>query len=145
MKKIGLGLLTAAVISASGFAANAGATASQTDVTGVVTAHQVAVANASVRVTCNGHTQTDATDTHGSYLVVFPVSQCMFGDTVIVSARKGSMSGVTSGTVRGITTRLNLAIVNVSIPEYGLLGALAAGGAGIGLIAYKRRRQGQEF
>jgi hypothetical protein len=45
--------------------------------------------------------------------------------------------------VQGITTKLNLAIVNVAIPEYGVVGAFLAGGTGIGLIALTRRKQNQ--
>jgi hypothetical protein len=42
--------------------------------------------------------------------------------------------------VIAIAVRLNLAIVNVSIPEFGMLGTLMAGGAGLGLMVYMRRR-----
>lgn len=112
-----------------------------TAVTGVVTENQMAVAGALVTVTCNGHTRTDTTDAMGSYLVTFPAADCPFGSTVKVVAQKGGKSGVNSGTVTGVTTKFNLAIVNVPIPEYGLIGTLLAGGAGLGLMAYMRRRQ----
>lgn len=143
IKKLILGVLVAVVVSAGATAGSASATAPQTDVTGVVTENHVAVANANVTVLCNGNTQTDTTDAFGSYLAIFPSADCPFGTTVKVTAEKDGKSGVTTGTVQGITTKLNLAIVNVSIPEYGLIGALTAGGAGIGLIAYMRRRQQQ--
>jgi hypothetical protein len=94
-----------------------------------------------VTVLCNGHTETDTTDSHGSYLAVFVRADCEFGSTVKVTAQKGGKSGVASGTVQGITTKLNLAIVNVSIPEYGTIGTILTGGAGVGLIAYRRRKQ----
>ena len=123
--------------------ASAAPTPPQTDVTGVVTENHVAVAGASVTVVCNSHTRTDTTDAMGSYLVTFPSGECPFGSTVKVTAEKDGRSGVRSGTVRGITTKLNLAIVNVEIPEYGLIGAITAGGAGLGMIGYMRRRQQQ--
>ena len=47
--------------------------------------------------------------------------------------------------MQGITTKLNLAIVNVSIPEYGMIGGIMAGGAGVGMIAFARRRQKQNL
>lgn len=118
-----------------------------TDVTGVVTENQASVANASVKVECNGHTETDTSNAQGAYLVRFSVIDCPFGSTVKVTAQKDGKSGVASGTVQGITTKLNLAIVNVAIPEYGAIGAAVAVSAGAGLVMYSRRRQlfGQQF
>jgi hypothetical protein len=144
-KKIVLGLLATIVTMSGAAAASVNALPRQTDITGVITDNHVAVADAHVTVTCMGNVQTDVTDDHGSYLVTFGGAECPFGETVKVAAQKDGRSGVSSGTVMGITTKLNLAIVNVSIPEYGLIGAIMAGGAGIGLIAYTRRRQQEEF
>ena len=132
-----------AVIASASLVTSAGATAPQSDITGVITENQTAVADAKVTVTCNGHTETDTTDAFGSYLVTFQAGDCPFGTTAKVAAQKGTKSGVASGTVQGITTKLNLAIVNVSIPEYGMIGGIMAGGAGIGMIAFARRRQKQ--
>ena len=143
MKKIVLGLVATLLISAGGAAAGVGATPAQTDVTGVITENHVATENAHVTVECNGHTKMDTSDAFGSYLAVFTKAECDFGQTVKVTAEKDGKSGVATGTVQGITTKLNLAIVNVSIPEYGLVGALMAGGVGLGLMGYMRRRQEQ--
>ena len=139
-KKIAI-LIAAVFASASVLSASVNAAPAQTDVTGVITENFTPVANAEVKAVCNGHTETDTTDANGAYLVIFAAGDCQFGSTVKVSAQKDGKSGIASGTVEGKTTKLNLAIVNVSIPEYGLLGAVLAGGAGIGLIAYSRRRQ----
>jgi hypothetical protein len=134
--------LVAATVAVAGLATSGvNAAPPATEVTGVITESSVAVANASVAVLCNGHTETDTTDAYGSYRVLFASSDCPFGSTVKVTAQKSGKSGVASGTVQGITTKLNLAIVNVSIPEYGLIGAALAGSAGVGMIAYTRRRQ----
>lgn len=143
MKAMLLGVLVAVVVS---FGATAGVSAApaQTNVTGVVTDNHVPVAGAMVTVLCEGNTETDTTDAHGSYLVSFLKDQCPFGSTVKVTGQKGGESGVASGTVRGVTTKLNLAIVNVAIPEFGVVGALAATGAGVGLIAFARRRRPTE-
>lgn len=141
MKKMLLGLLLVTFVSATVGSATASAAPPNTAVTGVVTENQTAVAGAAVTVLCNGHTETDTSNAQGAYLVNFGATDCPFGSTVKVTAQKGGKSGVTSGTVHGITTKLNLAIVNVSIPEYGLIGAITAGGVGIGLIAFMRRRQ----
>ena len=143
-KKLIMGVFVAIIASAS-LVTSAGATGPQSDITGVITENQTAVADAKVTVTCNGHTETDTTDAFGSYLVTFQSGDCPFGTTVKVAAQKGTMSGVASGTVQGITTKLNLAIVNVSIPEYGMIGGIIAGGAGVGMIAFARRRQKQNL
>jgi hypothetical protein len=143
MKKLILGLFVAVFVSAGVATAGVQAADPQTDVTGVITENHVAVAGANVTALCNGHTQTDTTDAWGSYLVIFTTTECPFGSTVKITAEKDGKSGVTTGTVQGITTKLNLAIVNVSIPEYGLIGTALAGGAGLGLMAYMRRRQQQ--
>lgn len=144
-QKIVLALLAIVVASTGALSASVGATPPQSDVTGVITENQVAVAGATVTVLCNGHTEVDTTDAKGSYLVTYPSNDCPFGTTVKVTAKKGTKSGVASGTVQGITTKLNLAIVNVSIPEFGLVGGLLAGGAGVGTLAYARRRQRQNL
>jgi len=143
MKKTILGMLVAMFATVGIATASAGATPAQTDITGVITANSVAVQGASVTVLCDGNTLMDTTDAHGSYLTVFPIAKCAFGSTVKVTAQKGGHSGVATGTVQGLTTKLNLAIVNVSIPEYGVIGALTAGGAGLGVFAFVRRRQSQ--
>lgn len=143
-RKLVLALL-AAVVSVSVVSAPVSAAPPQTNVTGVVTENQMAVAGASVTVLCNGHTETDTSNAQGSYLVTYPSADCPFGSTVKVTAKKDNKSGVASGTVQGITTKLNLAIVNVAIPEYGLLGGLIASGAGLGMLMYARRRQQQSL
>lgn len=140
-KKILSGMLIAVFVVAGTASAKVGAEPPTTAVTGVVTKNQTAVANADVSVQCNGHTEMDTTDNKGSYLATFAAADCPFGSTVKVVAKKGGESGVASGTVQGVTTKLNLSIVNVEVPEYGLISALTAGGIGIGLIAYMRRRE----
>src|SRR5512133_1998121 len=144
MRKILLGVLAAVLISAGVSSGKvSAATPALTEITGVVTDNSVAASGADVTVLCNGNTLMDMTDAYGSYRVAYPAADCPFGVTVKVTAEKGGKSGVRTGTVHGVTTKLNLAIVNVPIPEYGLIGALAAGGMGIGLVAYTRRRQQQ--
>jgi len=143
MKKLLTGLLVATFATVSMASASASAAPPQTSITGVVTENQTAVMGASVTVVCNGHTETDTTNAQGAYLVNYPSADCPFGETVKVTATKDGKSGVKSGTVRGVTTKLNLAIVDVEIPEYGVIGAFAAGGTGIGMVYYMRRRQQQ--
>ncbi len=112
----------------------------QTDVTGIVTDGGNPVMGATVTVKCGSTTKTDTTDASGTYLVTFTGAQCPPGSTVTVSAQKGSKSGSAQGPIIGITTKLNIGLVNVSIPEYGLIGSILALGAGVGAITYARRR-----
>lgn len=142
MKKMALGLFVAFAATIS-FSAGASAEAAKTDVTGVITENHAAVANADVTVTCNGNSVMDTTDAFGAYLATFPIADCPFGSIAKVTAKKDGKSGVASSPVHGITTKLNLALVHVAIPEYGMIGALIAGGAGMSIFAYMRRRQMQ--
>ncbi len=139
-----LGILVAALVSLGIGGGKAAALPPQTDVTGVITENSMNVASAQVTVVCNGSSMTDTTDAYGAYLVTYPLDDCPVGATLQVTAVKDGKSGATSGSVTGITTKLNLAIVNVSIPEYGLIGTMAAGVAGVGLIFYARRQQQQQ-
>ena len=144
MKKKLLGLAVLAAFMVLGFAPATNALPPQTDVTGVITEKGNAVAGATVKVTCMGFERTDITDANGSYLVTFASVECPFGTTVKVTATKNGKSGSASGTVQGITTKLNIAIVNVSIPEYGWVGGVLAAGVGVGAIAFTRRRLAQQ-
>lgn len=141
MKQKIIALLAIVVVSAGLVSATANATSPTTAVTGVVTENFTAVPNANVTALCKGHTQADVADAQGSYLVLFPSADCPFGSTVKVTASYGGHGGASSGTVNGVTTKLNLAIVNISIPEYGMIGGAIAGSAGIGMIIYSRRRK----
>ena len=140
-----LGLLVAgAVLVGAGPAQSVGAIPPQTDVTGVITDAGVPVDAADVKVKCGTTTKMDTTDAFGSYLVTFTFAECPTGSTVTVTATKGPKSGTNTGTVVGITTKLNIGLVNVDIPEYGFIGAVLATGAGAGAIFFARRRFAQQ-
>lgn len=141
--KLLTGLFVAGVVSV-GVATGVGATnPGVSEITGVITENHTAVSGASVTVSCNGKTGSDTTDNSGAYRVSLSKADCDFGATVKVVATKDGKSGVASGVLQGITTKLNLAIVNVSVPELGTLGLIAAGGMGLGFMAYTRHRQEQ--
>lgn len=117
MKKLLLGLLVAGALVVGIIAPvqTAGAAPAETDVTGVITDQGVPVDGATVEVKCGAKTMTDTTDSHGSYLVTFAFADCPPGSTVTVKAQKGNKSGTNTGTVVGVTTKLNVGIVNVDI------------------------------
>lgn len=141
VKKLIAGLFVAAVVSLGVSGSVHATTDPVSEITGVITENNAAVAGAEVTVTCNGHVRTDTSDTWGSYRVSFLKGECDFGATAKVVATKDGKSGVANGMLQGITTKLNLAIVNVSVPEFGTLGLIAAGGMGLGFMAYMRRKQ----
>ena len=127
----------ALLIPASSFALSA-----KTDITGVVTTsgHTV-VSGAKVVVVCNGKSRKDTTNASGSYLVQFPAKLCPSGDKATVVATKGSEGGTNNAIITSATTKLNVNIINVSIPEFGLIagiGATLIGGLAFFVI---RRRQ----
>jgi hypothetical protein len=115
----------------------------ETDVSGVVTEGGVTVAGATVTAKCGATTKMDITNASGTYLVSFTFAQCPPGSTVTVTAKKGTHSGTATGKVVGLTTKLNVGLINVSIPEYSWIGGVIATGAGIGAIAFTRRRYAQ--
>jgi hypothetical protein len=103
------------------------------------------VPGATVTVTCT-HASVDSVRTAtssaiGTYGVVFPVSQCDVGDSIVVEASKGSADGSNTGVVDHKRTCLvNTGIINVSIPEFGVIAAIGALVAGIGIVAYRRTK-----
>lgn len=109
--------------------------------------------NADVTITCS-HNGTDYVKTtkslnngflKGTYFVLFPQSQCISGDEVVVSAVKGDKSGSEDGDVKDWITRrcldVDLALVNVPlVPEFGVIvGALTALGA-VGVFFIIRKK-----
>lgn len=114
-----------------------------TRVTGVISHDTTLMEGAEVAVTCGAFTQTDITDSGGSYLVSFGEVDCPLGSAVQIKAKKGDMSGTAWGEVQGVTTKLNTAVVNASLPEYGAIAGLLAAGAGVGTIFLVRRRAQQ--
>lgn len=144
MKKKVMGMLMAAVLVVAGVGGTAvHALPPETDVTGIVTDSGNTVTGATVTVKCGSTTQTDTSDGSGTYLVSFTAGQCPPGSTVTVTAQKGAKTGSKHGTIIGITTKLNIGLVNVSIPEYGLAGGILALGLGAGVVVYTRRRAEQ--
>jgi hypothetical protein len=113
-----------------------------------VTKNSTPIDWAKVTITCehNGtnHTQYTKTDLHGYYGVVYPNTQCTFGDKVNVLAEKDSMKGFGSGYVDkhlgGPCVGIDIAFVFVPVvPEFGLIvGALTILSAA-GIFFYVRR------
>jgi hypothetical protein len=139
---IAMAVTATILVPASTFAVSA-----KTDITGTVTNHNNPVSSASVTVNCNSSSGTDTTDASGDYLVVFDAADCPSGAPISVAASKNGQSGHSSGTANAITTKLNVALVNVNVvPEYGLIGMVGATliGGGIFIVIRQRQVSGRE-
>ena len=87
------------------------------------------VEGADVDVTCHhggGNYETSTvSSSDGGYTVLYPTNECNTGDTVDVTAAKDGMSGANSGVVQDWNgcqiIDINVAVVDVVIPEFGLL------------------------
>jgi hypothetical protein len=124
------------------FAPTASALDPTTIVNGQVTENGTPVGGANVTVVCNGHNRTATTNAQGKYVVTYDEVLCPDGKTATVVAQKGGMGGSNTGTVEGTgVAGLNVAIVNVAIPEFGLLTGAAGLAAAGGLFVFMRRRQ----
>ncbi|GIU70294.1 MAG: hypothetical protein KatS3mg002_1530 [Candidatus Woesearchaeota archaeon] len=86
-----------------------------------------------VTVTCNGNILNTTTDASGMYYVFYPSLQCDVLDTATVEVTIGDTTYTGEGTVDfSKECRINIANVNLQIPEFGVV---AAGLALIGAIA----------
>jgi hypothetical protein len=132
-------VLTTVALPAAAFASSSPAI---TQVSGEVTHNGSPVDGANVTVTCDSVTGNDTTDSDGGYLVTFAKADCPNGSTATSAASKGGLNGNNSGPVNKLSSKLNIAIVDVSVvPEFGLIGLTGAaliGGAGFMVM---RRRQ----
>jgi hypothetical protein len=107
------------------------------------------VNGAAVDVTCT-HAGTPTTlhttsINDGSYFVVFDnQGLCDFNDALLVKATSGSAAGTNTGNMCNAANSdddgcfIPVALIDVTIPEFGLLGAMIIVIAGLGIIAYKR-------
>ena len=113
----------------------------KTTVSGIISNNGKPVRGARVTVVCNGRARTARTNKNGEYLVNFNKGQCPIGSKVTVVATYKGEGGVNSSTVTAGTVKMNVAIVNVALPELGLItgfGGLAVAGGAFFVV---RRRQ----
>jgi hypothetical protein len=100
--------------------------------------HTTEISGADVVIQCHGETKYATSDSGGDYAVDMSGTACVLGDTVTVTATKEGQSGQDSDSVLNYTF-IDLAIVDVSIPEFGTVAA------GLGLVgaaaAYFWRRK----
>lgn len=98
-----------------------------------------------VTVTCNGVTKTGDIRDDGTYSVRFRERQCDEGDSVTVSAVAEEGTGSSTATVyddpdEGPCGDSDVTVVNVTVPELGMVGGLVAGlGSMAGYVRMRRR------
>ena len=133
-----------AMLPATALAAPQPSKPTQTIITGTVTDNGKDVKGAKITVVCNNHSRTAKTDANGEYSVTYPVSQCNDNTKATVVATKAGLGGVNSGTPSTYSngkTEIDVAIVNVSLPEFGIATGFVASTAGAGAFMVMRRRQ----
>jgi hypothetical protein len=112
-----------------------------TQVTGAVTNNGQAVKGAKVSVTCVSTTKNTKTDKTGTYLVQFNAKKCPLGSVITAAASKGKQSGSKTGTATSYTPQLNVALINISIPEFstvlGIVALVVAAGAFLSIRSRK--------
>ncbi len=104
------------------------------------------VNGAAVTVVCDGNVRNTTTNSSGDYLVTYPSSECVQGDTATASATAPEGSGSNTGTVERFTAgsglELDIAIINITlaVPEFGAIGGvLTAIGSGLTFLGLKRK------
>jgi hypothetical protein len=133
-------LLASAALAVAILPAASLAAPGQTDVTGTVTNNGHPVSGAKVTVICDNNAKKTTTDSNGVYLAVYKEAKCPAGSTVSVTATKGHKGGVKDGKANPVTTLLNVALINVALPELGIAtGALALIGAAGAFMVTRRR------
>ncbi len=146
MKKITSILLTS-VLALSIFVSQANAQSINTVITGTVRGPEnTTISGASVTVVCDGNVRNTSTNSSGDYIVTYPSSECVQGDTATATATNGDGSGSNSGTVQRFTAvnglELDIAILDIAIavPEFGIVtGVISALGSGVVYLGMKRK------
>ncbi|MGV8086887.1 MAG: hypothetical protein ACP5N1_04610, partial [Candidatus Woesearchaeota archaeon] len=98
------------------------------------------VSGASVDVTCNDITESTVSNVDGDYYVSFASGVCYFGDEVSVNAVKDEASGSNEGFMcQEEECDIPITVIDVTIPEFGIIAGAFALVAGLGIIAYRRK------
>lgn len=99
-----------------------------------------------VTVTCNGVVKTGDIGSNGGYTVTFRSNQCKEGDSVTTSAVTESGSGSNTTRVYGDDEEgpcgdTDVTVLDVSVPEFGLIGGIFTALASVGGYLKLRKRQ----
>ena len=98
------------------------------------------IANANVKIICNGYNQTTVSGVDGSYDVAYPAGQCPIGTVFSVEAEDSGRYGYASATVYARENDLNLGIAYVAIvPEFGFFMGMLTLLSAVGIFFIVRR------
>jgi len=136
--KIFLALLVVGAVSFSPYTANAAS--SQKEVNGTVTNASGIVSGAAVKVKSSVETVTTTSGADGKYKVNIMAQD---GTALEVTATKDDFVGKVTRTVppQKIIIIIIIIIKTTPVPEYGLIGGVAALATGAGVLLYARRKQ----
>lgn len=100
------------------------------------------VPEAHVTVQCNGEEATADTNSEGDYYVCFNAAECTYGDALYAEATKADVGSGYNDTETMCAENvcfIPIGLVDITIPEFGLIaGAVALVGA-LGIFLYRRK------
>jgi hypothetical protein len=148
IKQLAVTMMMAAglVLSVSSTAAAQGLLLAETWVSGTVTDGSGSpVSGGSVFVQCNGAVRNVGILGNGTYATSFPQTECKAGDTITASASTGEGSGsnaetVQNTTVNGPVVDLDIAVVDITVPEFGTVVGMMTGVGAIGGFLLMRQK-----
>ena len=100
----------------------------------------IKVEGAEVIINCNENIQNMTSNSEGDYAVQYLEADCNVGDSLFVTAEKDDSYGSKQGTIiENVMGSWNVAIINVTIPEFGFfVGVLTLMGA-LGVFFFVRK------
>jgi hypothetical protein len=111
-----------------------------TVVSGTITGSDGPIADQEVLITCThesvDYPQSGTSKIDGSYSVVFPNTECAPGDAVKLEALDKVVEGVVTNNCKCV---VNMGILDLQVPEFGLIAGILALVGALGIIIYKRR------
>ena len=104
------------------------------------------VHSGSVTVHCGAGSQLATIQSDGSYAVTFDQSVCKAGDTAQGSASTSEGSGSSATTVQntvvnGPVVDLDIAVIDITVPEFGKIGAAISAIGGVAGYLFLRQKQ----
>lgn len=118
----------------------------QTWVSGTVyNSSHVPVSGGSITVHCGSATQVASIGADGNYGVSFSQTDCKAGDTASATASTSDGSGSNAATVENTTVNgpivdLDVAVVDITVPEFGMIGGMVTMLGAAGSYLYMRAK-----
>jgi hypothetical protein len=99
----------------------------------------------SITVRCGSSTKVATIESNGHYGVSFTQSQCKSGDSASATASTSDGSGTNSTTVQntnvnGPVVDLDVAVIDITVPEFGMIGGAVTALGAVGSYLVMRAR-----